>query len=103
MNNDFFNRRANHSLVKEQLTHMLTMTMLFMVLGGIAVSLDLAVVQIQLIGVTDFTSKAIELTSHAMLLIDLTLFGLYTLKTSFVLVTDIFKRRQPGTLRMPRR
>jgi hypothetical protein len=100
MNNDFFNRRANHSLVKEQLTHMLTMTMLFMILGGIAVSLDLAVVQIQRIGVTDFTSKAIELTSHAMLLIDLTLFGLYTLKTSFVLVTDIFKSRQRDMLRM---
>ena len=93
MNNDFFSRRKNHSLVKEQVAHMLTVTMLFTVLGGIAVLLDLASMQIRQMGVTDFTSKAIELTSHAMLLIDLTLFGLYILKTSFALVIDIFERR----------
>ena len=93
MNNDFFSRRKNHSLVKEQVAHMLTVTMLFTVLGGIAVLLDLASIQIRQMGVTDFTSKAIELTSHAMLLIDLTLFGLYILKTSFALVIDIFERR----------
>ena len=100
MNNDFIRRRKNHSLVKEQVTHMLTVTMLLTVLG--AVLLDLASIQIRQMGVTDFNSKAIELTSHAMLLIDLTLFGLYILKTSSVLVIDIFKRPQPTMPRMPR-
>ena len=102
MSNDFFNHGENHSLVKEQVTHMLTVTMLFTLLVGIAVLLDLAAIQIRQLGVTDFTSKAIELTSHAMLIIDLILFGLYSLKTSVVLVNDIFEKRHSKISRMAR-
>lgn len=102
MSNDFFNHGENHPLVKEQVTHMLTVTMLFTLLVGIAVLLDLAAIQIRQLGVTDFTSKAIELTSHAMLIIDLILFGLYSLKTSVVLVNDIFEKRHSKISRMAR-
>ena len=102
MRNDFFNRRESHSLVKAQVAHMLTVTMLFTLLAGIAVFLDLAAIQIRQLSATDFTSRAIELTSHAMLLIDITLFGLYSLKTSVVLVMDIFERRHPMISTMAR-
>ena len=67
----------NHNtMVKEQLIHMLLGTMIFIVLGAIAVSLDLAAAGVSRLGVSEFTHRAIEYFAHGMLLLDLVLFGL---------------------------
>lgn len=83
---------ANHNgLVKEQLLHMLFGTTIFVVLGGLAVSLDLAAAWVAALHVSEFTHKAIELTAHAMLLLDVALFALYLGRTSVGLVREMFK------------
>ena len=83
---------TNHNgLVKEQLLHMLFGTTIFLVLGGIAVGLDLAAAWVAALHVSEFTHKAIELKAHAMLLLDLTLFALYLGRTSVGLVKEMFK------------
>ena len=83
---------TNHQgMVKEQLLHMLFGTIIFIVLGGIAVGLDLAGTAVKLLGVSDFTSKAIELTAHGMLVLDLVLFVLYLARSSWALCKEMFK------------
>ena len=83
---------TNHNdMVKEQLLHLLFGTIIFVVLGGIAIALDLAATGVLMLGVSDFTHKAIELAAHGMLVLDLVLFGLYLARTSFVLAKEIFK------------
>lgn len=62
----------NHnSMVKDQLIHMLLGTLIFVVLGAIAVGLDLAAAKVKELGVSPFTSSAIEHTAHGMLILDL--------------------------------
>ncbi len=79
------------ALFKEQLLHMLFGTFIFVVLGGIAVALDLAASAVERLGVSDFTHAAVEATAHAMLALDLVLFGLYLVKSSVLLVKETFK------------
>lgn len=80
-----------HSMVKEQLLHMVFGTITFVVLGAIAVGLDLAAAWIARLGVSSFTHTAIEIAAHSLLAIDLLLFALYTAKSSFELVKEMLK------------
>ena len=51
----------NHNeMVKEQRLHMLFETMIFIVLGGLAVGLELAASSVLKLGASEFTHKAIE-------------------------------------------
>lgn len=80
-----------HALVKEQLLHMLFGTITFVILGAIAVGLDLAAAWIARLGVSPFTHTAIEIAAHGLLTIDLLLFALYTAKSSLGLVKEMLK------------
>lgn len=80
-----------NALFKEQLLHMLFGTLIFVVLGSIAVALDLASSAVEHLGVTAFTHHAVELTAHAMLALDLVLFVLYLAKSSWLLVKETFQ------------
>ncbi len=82
---------SHNEMVKEQLLHMLFGTMIFVVLGAIAVGLDLAAAGVLKLGVSEFTHKAIEYVAHGMLLLDLVLFGLYSVRSSATLVKEMFK------------
>ncbi len=83
---------GNHNgLFKEQLLHMLFGSCIFVVLGGIAVALDLGAAAVAHLGVSKFTHTAVELTAHAMLALDLVLFALYLAKSSWLLVKETFK------------
>lgn len=83
---------ADHNgMLKEQLLHILFGTIIFIVLGGIAVALDLAAAGVAQLGVSDFTHKAIAITAHGMLVLDLVLFALYLGRSSYILVWEMFK------------
>lgn len=83
---------TNHNqMVKEQLLHMLFGTVIFIVLGGIAVSLDLAAAGVAKLGVSPFTHKAIEMAAHGMLVLDLILFAVYLVRSSYMLVKEMLK------------
>lgn len=83
---------TNHNqMVKEQLLHMLFGTVIFMVLGSIAVALDLAATGVKTLGVSQFTHKAIESAAHGMMVVDLVLFALYLVRSSVSLVKEMFK------------
>jgi hypothetical protein len=82
---------SHNQMVKEQLLHMLFGTLIFVVLGAIAVGLDLASAGVATLGVSEFTSQAIEKAAHGMLLLDLVLFGLYLVRSSIILVKEMFK------------
>lgn len=81
----------HHKLLKEQLLHMLFGTLIFIVLGAIAVALDLAARGIVSLGVSSFTHHAIEYTAHALLVVDLVLFLVYILKSSVDLVKEMLQ------------
>lgn len=80
-----------NALFKEQLLHMLFGTLIFVVLGGIAVALDLTAYAVERLGVSPFTHAAVELTAHAMLALDLILFALYLAKSSWLVVKEALK------------
>lgn len=82
---------GHNGLVKEQLLHLLFGTIIFVVLGGVAVALDLAAGAIKQLGVSAFTHQAIELTAHAMLLLDLVLFVVYLASSSWALAKEMLK------------
>lgn len=82
---------SHNALFKEQLLHMLFGTLIFVVLGSIAVALDLAAAAVEHLGVSVFTHRAVALTAHTMLALDLVLFGLYLVKSSWLLVKETFK------------
>ena len=57
-------------MVKEQRLHMLFETMIFIVLGGLAVGLELAASSVLKLGASEFTHKAIEYAAHGVLVLD---------------------------------
>lgn len=81
----------HNEIVKEQLLHLVTGTVIFLTLGAFAVGLDLAATSILKLGVSEFTHKCIELTAHVMLVLDLLLFVLYLVRSSIILVKEMFK------------
>ncbi|MBP8285621.1 MAG: hypothetical protein KAX57_02140 [Rhodoferax sp.] len=83
---------ANHNeIVKEQLLHMVFGTVVFIVLAAFAVGLDVAAAGLTRLNVSDFTHKALELTAHGMLVVDLVLFVTYVGTSSFRLFKEMFK------------
>ncbi len=77
--------------VKEQLLHMLFGTLIFVALGVIAVVLDMAASAVERLGVSAFTHAAIATMAHAMFVLDLLLFVLYLVKSSWLLVKETFQ------------
>ena len=81
---------SHNQIVKEQLLHMLSGTVIFVILGSIAVVLDIAGdMLVSVPGVSSFTHHAIETTAHVMLVLDLALFVSYLYKTSIALLKEI--------------
>ena len=81
----------SHVSVKEQLLHILFGTLIFVVLGAIAVFLDLASNWVHGLGVSGFTYTALTYTAHGLMVLDLVLFVLYLATTSFRLCKEMFK------------
>lgn len=81
----------NNQIVKEQLVHLLFGTLIFIALASVAVGLDLAAAYVAQLGVSEFTHDALEYTAHGMLALDLVLFLIYLLTSSFRLVMEMFK------------
>ncbi len=82
---------TNNKMVKEQLLHMLFGTVIFVILGAIAVTLDLVATGVAKLGVSHFTYKTIEIFAHGMMLLDLVLFAIYLFRSSTNLVKEMFK------------
>lgn len=82
---------GHHRLIREQVLHMLFGTMIFILLGALAVGLDLASQWVRTLGVTPFTYNAISYFAHGLLCLDLVLFVAYVVRTSCDLIREIFK------------
>lgn len=83
---------VNHNaIVKDQLLHMVFGTVVFIVLAAFAVSLDLAAAGLVHLGVSEFTRKALEMTAHGLLVVDLVLFITYIGTSSVRLMKEMFK------------
>ncbi len=83
---------ADHNqIVKEQLIHMLVGTILFLILAGIAVGLDLAAAYLVTLNVSNFTHSALEKTAHGMLVLDLLLFLTHLATSGYRLFMEMFK------------
>lgn len=77
----------NHNrIIKEQVLHIVFGAVFFAIIGLFAVALDFASGFAKQIGVTAFTSQALELSAHAILVLDLVLFFIYLVVTSIELV-----------------
>lgn len=82
----------NHNrIVKEQILHIAFGAMFFVIIGLFAVGLDLASGMVKKVGVTPFTSSTLELSAHAILVLDLVLFFVYLVMTSIDLVKGMVK------------
>ncbi|MBV7542157.1 hypothetical protein KW835_13750 [Acidovorax sp. sic0104] len=66
-------------------------TVIFIVLGALAVGLDLTSQWVQTLGVTPFTYNAISSVAHGLMVLDILLFLGYLLKSSWDLLKEIFK------------
>lgn len=76
----------HNKIAKEQLLHLVFGALFFAVIGVFAVGLDLASGVVKQLGVTAFTSNALEMSAHALMVLDLLLFFIYLLVTSIELV-----------------
>jgi hypothetical protein len=74
---DEVGRIERHKLEKELLLHVLFGTLIFTCIASAAVLLDLASIWVAGLGVSTFTAKALSYTSHALMVVDLGLFGVY--------------------------
>lgn len=82
----------NHNrIIKEQILHIVFGALFFIFIGLFAIGLDLASGYAKQIGVTTFTSQALELSAHAILVLDLVLFFIYLIVTSIELVKGMVK------------
>lgn len=78
-------------IAKEQLLHLVFGALFFAVIGVFAVGLDLASGLVKQLGVTAFTSSALEMSAHALMVLDLVLFFVYLLVTSIELVRGMVR------------
>lgn len=78
-------------VAKEQILHLVFGAFFFVVILLFAVGLDLASGFVKKLGVTDFTSQALELSAHALMVLDLVLFFVYLVASSVELVKGMFK------------
>lgn len=81
----------HNKIAKEQLLHLVFGAVFFAVIGVFAVGLDLASGLVKQLGVTAFTSSALEMSAHALMVLDLVLFFIYLLVTSIELVKGMVR------------
>lgn len=81
----------HNKVAKEQLLHLAFGAIFFAIIGAFAVGLDLASGWVKQLGVTPFTSGALELSAHALMVLDLVLFFIYLLVSSFELVKGMVR------------
>lgn len=82
----------DHSkIAKEQLLHLVFGALFFAVIGVFAVGLDLASGLVKQLGVTAFTSSALEMSAHTLMVLDLVLFFIDLLVTSIELVRGMVR------------
>jgi len=78
------------SVVVQQLIHMALGTLIFVVLAGLAIGLDLAGQWVARLGVSSFVSDTLVLVSHVLFILDLVLFAAYLLKSSIEFLKELF-------------
>ena len=78
-------------IAKDQLIHLLYGVLFFLVIAMAAVGLDLLSAFVEKLHVTVFTSRALELTAHLMLTLDLVLFVIYLLTAARQLIKGMMK------------
>lgn len=81
----------HNKVAKEQFLHIMFGVLTFLLIGAVAVCLDLLAAWIESIGVSAFTAKALALTAHAMLVVDLVLFFIYLFAASIDLIKGMNK------------
>lgn len=82
----------HNKVAKEQILHLFFGATFFIIIGLFSVGLDLASSFVKQLGVTAFTSQALELSAHAILVLDLVLFFVYLIVTSIELVKGMVKK-----------
>lgn len=78
-------------VIKEQVLHIIFGAVFFVIIAVFAVGLDLASGFVKGLGVTPFTSQALELSAHAILVLDLVLFFVYLIVASIELAKGMVK------------
>lgn len=78
-------------VAKEHLLHLVFGVVFFSIILVFAVALDLASRLVLQLGVTPFTGSALELSAHALLVMDLVLFFVYVVAGSIELVKGMTK------------
>ncbi|TAM08911.1 MAG: hypothetical protein EPN72_15160 [Nevskiaceae bacterium] len=73
-------------LAKEQLIHIVLGSVFFVLIAVAAVALDLLAKWVGTLGVDSFTTGALEIAAHVLLVIDLVLFFVYIFSTSMGLI-----------------
>lgn len=81
----------HNRVIKEQILHIFFGAAFFAIIGIFAVGLDLASGYVKGLGVTPFTSQALELSAHAILVLDLVLFFVYLIVASIELVKGMVR------------
>ena len=76
----------NNFSLKEQIVHILSGSIIFIVIATVAVIFDRLAIWVKSLGVSDFTYSALTLTSHGLLVIDIFLFIIYVVKSSFQVI-----------------
>lgn len=82
----------HYKIIKEQLLHVIFGALIFVVIGSLAVGLDLAAGLLQGIGVSGFTGRALVFAAHLLFVVDLILFLIYLLSTGYDLIKMMLKR-----------
>ncbi len=81
----------HNRVVKEQILHLFFGAAFVVIIGTFAVGLDLASSFVRDLGVSAFTSRALEFSAHAVMVLDLVLFFIYLIVTSIELVRGMLK------------
>lgn len=81
---------ASMAGARTQLAHVVFNSSVFAVVAVIAIVLDLGASRIEALGVSAFTHTAILWTAHGVLLLDLMMFFVYSTRTSYQLLKEMF-------------
>jgi hypothetical protein len=81
----------HHVSLKDQVAHILSGTLIFIIIGAISVLLDLAASWVKSIGVTEFTHYVLTQTAHGLLILDTGLFLIYIFTSGIQLAKGMFK------------
>lgn len=84
---------GNHhlSMARDQLLHVAYATGIALFIATAGVGLDLGAQWVKTLGVSDTTHHALELLAHGLLYVDLSLFGVYVLRTGIDLIRTLIK------------